>query len=407
MPYPNKNKSPASPDNKQAFNTEFGELTVGMRIDDVSINFHYGVSTKDTKDESTGTGSTNNVGSDAAIQCGAGVGIGRLESLDSVRYRAGHELIIMITHDQTELQSGVDVIHGLLNNSDGLAIGSQGEVPGLWFIEGDNENFITQADWNIDKLDGTDASGFNIDLTKRNLFAITFGYLSIAPIRFYCHTGDNGWVEFHNIMLVNTQTEGHLKNPTLPVSCVVRRELGSGTDVQVKVGSWRAGTVGPEHQVNAADRWFPFTASRVNLAAINTGTNPELFHNLFTLKSAVLMNLKPNHIRAELAVVTFVVDANKGVEFSSHIDGVLVGNSAFNDISPGNSVMSVSTGGTVEGNLGGAATVVAKISDRRTDVKGTGIYFRPDKDFTLGVRGIGGAAVTGDITGTFRWVEEF
>ena len=67
-----------------------------------------------------------------------------------------------------------------------------------------------------------------------------------------------------------------------------------------------------------------------NLAAINTGTNPELFHNLFTLKSAALMNLKPNHIRAELAVVTFMVDANKGVEFSSHIDGALVGGASLN-----------------------------------------------------------------------------
>lgn len=392
---------------KDAFVTEFGELTVGMRIDDVSNNFHYGISTKDSRDRSSGTGSVSNVGSDAAIQCGVGIGEGRLESLDSVRYRAGHELITMVTHDQNDLQSGVDVIHGLLNNDDGVAIGSQGVTPGLWFIEDGNENFTPQTDWNVDKLDGTGPSGFNLDLNQRNLFAITFGYLSIAPIRFYCHTGSKGWVEFHNIILGNTQAEGHLKNPTLPVSCVVRRIAGSGSDVQVKTGSWRAGTIGPERQVNTADRWYDFTASRVNLASIDTVTNPNLYHNIFTMESTEIFNGKNNHIRAEVAVVSFVVDANKSVEFVSQIDATLVGNSPFVDRDVNNSVMSISTGGTSDAPTAGAATVLGKSSDRRTSVRGTGIFIRPGQRLTLGARGIDGASVTGDISASFRWVEEF
>ena len=392
---------------KDAFVTEFGELTVGMRIHDVSNNFHYGVSTKDTRDKSTGTGSVSDVGSDAAIQCGVGVGTGRLESLDAVRYRAGHESLTMITHDQTEFQNGVDVIHGLLNDDDGIAIGSQGVTPGLWFIEGGNENFTAQTDWNVDKLNGTGPSGFNLDLTQRNLFAITFGYLSIAPIRFYCHTGAKGWVEFHNIILGNTQAEGHLKNPTLPVSCVVRRVSGSGDDVQVKTGSWRAGTIGPERQVNAADRWFDFTASRINLGSIDVGVTPNLYHNVFTLKSADLFNGKNNHIRSEVSVVSFVVDANRSVEFVGVVNGALVGNDAFIDKDANNSVMSTSINGTVEGPTSGAATLLSKTSDRRTNVRGTGIFIRPGLQFTLGARGINGSSVTGDISASFRWVEEF
>jgi len=392
---------------KDAFVTEFGELSVGMRIDDVSINFHYGVSTKDTRDKSTGTGSVSNVGSDASVQCGAGVGIGRLESLDAVRYRAGHESMTMITHDQTELQSGVDVIHGFLNDVDGIAIGSQGVTPGLWFTEDGNENFTAQSDWNVDKLDGTGSSKFNLDFTKRNLFAITFGYLSIAPIRFYCHTGAKGWVEFHNIILGNTQAEGHLKNPTLPVSCVVRRNSGSGDDVQVKSGSWRAGTIGPERQDNAADRWFDFTASRVNLGSIDTVANPNLYHNVFTLKSADIFNGKTNHIRSEVSVVNFVVNANKVVEFVGVVNGTLVGNDAFVDKDVNNSITSSSINGTVEGSTSGAATVLGKTSDRRTNVRGTGVFIRPGLQFSLGARGINGSSVTGDISASFRWVEEF
>jgi hypothetical protein len=406
MPYPDKRSAPKTIDGKQAFNTEVGEMTVGLRIDDVSINFHYGVSIKDTIDKSSGTGSVSNVGSDAAVNTGTGVGTGDLVSIDSVRYRSGHESLTMVTHDQTALEAGVDVQHGILDEEDGIAIGSQGTVKGAWFSEGGNETFIPFNEFSEDKLDGSGVSGFDWDPTRRNLFMLTFGYLSIAPLRYYIHTGDE-WIIFHTINVVNEQTTGHLKNPTLPVCMRVRRVSGTGTDVQVKAGSWRGGTVGAEHQVTAADRWFDHTAARVNLAAIDTGTNPDLYHNIFSLTNTTTFNLKINHVRAELAVANFVVDANKSVEFVAIINGTLIGNDAFVDVDTGNSIMSASDNGTVEGATAGAATVLFKASDRRTDVRDTGIFVRPGNTFSLGARGLGGAGVTGDVASSFRWVEEF
>ena len=393
-------------DGKQVMQTEFGELTVGMRIDDVSINFHYGISTRDVRDNSTGTGSSLAIGSDASVSTGTGIGTGEIESLDAVRYRAGHGSLTMITHDQTHLEAGVDIQHGLLNLDDGLAIGSQGTVKGVWFIEGGNENFIPQSSFSHDLLDGTGDSRFNWNSNFRNLFMITFGYLSIAPIKYYISTGD-GWVLFHEINVINSQTTGHLKNPTLPISMRARRVAGTGSDVQIKTGSWRAGTVGPEHQINSANRWYDFTNSKTNLGTINTTTNPNLFHNMFSLTSAQIFNSKPNHIRSEIAVVSFVVDANKSVEFVGVLNGVLVGNDAFIDRDAANSTISSSINGTVEGSQSGAATVLAKASDRRTSVRGTGIYIRSGDTFSLGVRGINGSSVTGDISASFRWVEEF
>ena len=393
-------------DGKQAMNTEFGELTVGMRIDDISINFHYGVSPKDTKSNSSGTGSISSVGADAAVNSGTGIGTGELVSVDAVRYRAGHESMSLLTHDQTALESGVDVMHGLLNSQDGLAIGSQGTEKGVWFVEGGNENFIPASSFSVDKLDGTGVSGFDWDITKRNLFMITFGYLSIAPIRYYIATG-HGWQLFHTIDLINKQTEGHLKNPTLPIAMRVRRVAGSGSDVQVKAGSWRGVTIGAERQLTASDRWFGLVANRTNLAAIDIIANPNLYHNIVTLKSSTILNLKPNHIRTELAIITFVVDGNKGVEFIGMINGTLVGNDAFIAQDSLSSTISTSQNGTANGATSGATTISGKVSSQRIDVRGTGIYIRPGQTFTIGARGLGGAAVTGDISVAGRWVEEF
>lgn len=58
------------------------------------------------------------------------------------------------------------------------------------------DNVINQADWNIDKLDGTGASDITIDITKQQIFVIDFQWLGSGRIRYgfdiggvivYCH----------------------------------------------------------------------------------------------------------------------------------------------------------------------------------------------------------------------------
>jgi hypothetical protein len=403
-----------------ALNTIFGEIRTAEQLDDVSVNFHYGLSTFQLRTTlSTGTGSVGTVGSDALIECGAGVGTGLLESLDAVRYRAGHETLCHFTHNQSELQDGVDVQHGLINAEDALAIGSQGTTPGLWFTEGGNENFIPNTtgapidpddnltQFNVDPLDGTGPSGFTLDLTKRNLFAIAMGYLSIAPIYFMIMAGKKGWVPFHVLDFTNQQAEGHLKNPNLPVAAKVRRVSGSGTSVTIETGSWRAGVAGGDRIEPGADRWFSVEDARVNLASVNIVTDPFLYQNMFTIRNKTSFASKINHIRLEVSIVNFVTDGNKGVEFVGILNGTLAGNDAFVDVNTANSVVDISINGTVDDVKAGPRTILGRIDNRRSDVRNTGIFIRPGQTFTLGARGLDGVAVTGDIAASFRWREEF
>jgi len=45
-------------------------------------------------------------------------------------------------------------------------------------------NKITRANWNVDKLDGTGISGYNLDPTKSQIYFITFEYLGVGDIVF-------------------------------------------------------------------------------------------------------------------------------------------------------------------------------------------------------------------------------
>jgi hypothetical protein len=81
----------------------------------------------------------------------------------------------------------------------------------------DKPNYtISQNNWNIDSLDGTGSSGFNLNFEKNQLFVIDFEWLSVGRIRFgfyifgkiyYCH-------QFINL---NTLDGPYMLTPNLPV----------------------------------------------------------------------------------------------------------------------------------------------------------------------------------------------
>lgn len=88
------------------------------------------------------------------------------------------------------------------------------------------DNEVAQSAWNIDKLDGTGASGITLDISKANIFVIDFEWLGTGRVRFgfvidglvyYCH-------EFLN---ANSLTEVYMSTPNLPVRYSIEND-GTG-----------------------------------------------------------------------------------------------------------------------------------------------------------------------------------
>jgi len=87
---------------------------------------------------------------------------------------------------------------------------------------------ILQSNWNVDKLDGTGISSYNLDFTKTQLFVIDFEWLGVGRIRFgfyiygiiyYCHQVNN----------VNTLTAPYMRSPNLPIRYEIRGNNASQT----------------------------------------------------------------------------------------------------------------------------------------------------------------------------------
>lgn len=387
---------------RQGFVSGFGEVVTGQRRDDISLNFVYSNSAKDVTDTSAGTGSIGHTGALAEVRSGAGVGEGRLESVDSTRYRAGHHFDCMFTTLYESNEDGVNSRHGLYDERDGFAFGFQGTQFGIWYKNNTVEIFIPQTSWNRKKLDGTEIEigGFDLDPSTLNIYYISYAHLGVFPPYFQVYLGDVlGWQTVHVIETTNSLTVTTVDNPNLPVSMAVERASGTGVDVVLRSGSWRAGAIGEDQEDNSSDRWFNFTVLEVSL--VSSARN-----NVFTLRSKDLFQGKNNHVRAEISVVSFSnEDSAKTVAFFGTTGGILDGNGAFTDINSADSVMQVSTGGTVSGGAQGPATVQSAKTDRRSDVRGTGIFIYPGEDFT--VEAETPAGFNGTVSVSFRWVEGF
>ena len=374
-----------------------GEQHVGFKDDDISINFQYGISTHDVKNGGsvTGTGAKGTFKSTATMETGPGIGSATLESKDAIRYRAGHECFAEISWIFATPAANVNQYAGFKNSADGWCAGYKGLDFGLWFIEGGNVNFIKQADFNVDKMDGSGESGYLVIPQKANLYRLSYGWHGFLPLILEVKVG-TVWRKAHEQVFTNVATETHLENPNLPIAGVIERTAGTGASLKMYTGSWRGGSVAGPKETSNADRWFAVTKLDATVAASPTNTN------IFTIRNKAIYNGKSNHILVELAVVTFDSTLNKTVAVYGTKNATLSG-TTWTSVDSVNSVVEYNMGGTVTGGQRGPATVIKAGGDRRTDVRGTGIKIHPGDALTFEVSP--GGTVNGAFSISARFVE--
>ena len=83
---------------------------------------------------------------------------------------------------------------------------------------------IKQSSWNIDKMDGTGTSGYNIDLTKMQMFYIDYTWYGAGTIRYGFRATDGTVTYCHRIANNNTNSEAYMRSGNLPARYETRME---------------------------------------------------------------------------------------------------------------------------------------------------------------------------------------
>ena len=75
---------------------------------------------------------------------------------------------------------------------------------------------IPQSQWNIDKCDGTGPSGYNLDLTKMQMFYIDYSWYGAGFIRWGFRGPDGNVIYCHKMINNNVNTEAYMRSGNLP-----------------------------------------------------------------------------------------------------------------------------------------------------------------------------------------------
>ena len=385
--------------NRQGHVGIFGDQIVSPRLDDISVQFQYNIASNDVTSAVTGSGVVEHNGTNfmrVRAGTGAAAGTAKATSVDTVRYRTGHDIYVYFTcYFSAPAANGKQYI-GLLDAVDGVAIGYNGTNFGTLYRSGGADVFKPQSGFNKNTMLAEsfgDGSGYVLDPSKVNLYRINLGYLGIAPIIFEVYGGtDFGWIPFHVMEFTNQQTTTHLQNPILPMRVEVESTGNAVLDIHTP--SWNAGVL-IDRQDEKADR---FQTARNSKTSVSTETN------IFTLKNLATFQGKVNHIVSELISISASADGAKNVIVYFKKNATLGGSPSYANIDAVNSVLQIDTAGTtVTGGTLMYALELAKVESKVLNLFDAHIKILPGETLTVSAS----SAAASDISITVRERELF
>jgi hypothetical protein len=150
---------------------------------------------------------------------------------------------------------------------------------------------IDRASWNLDKLDGTGPSGFNLDVTKGAVFLLEYTWHGAGRVRFGVKAAKAN-IYFHEFDFDNSQTYTYSRNPYQPIKAEIINTASTASATELHVHTISAYV--HNHKQEAAN--IIFSASRgVTYKTMAGG----VYRPLLSIRPALLFNSRINRVTVE------------------------------------------------------------------------------------------------------------
>lgn len=289
----------------------FSRLRVSNPVTLFDSTFLYDKQPLVFEEDITGGASATHVPNNSAVTLttsGTGVEEAVLQAYRRARYRPGKSHLVAISFKFGPEVAGVTKEVGINDDLNGILLQQSGSVLSI-IVRSSSDTpteSVAQADWNIDKLDGTGPSGITLDITKPHIFYMDMQWLGVGRVRVGFDI--NGLIVYvHEFNHANENEYVYMRNLIQPI-----RYRVSSVDA---VGTMDAICSTVQSEGGAEDRFgFMFSQSVFERpATLNTRThivsirpkalfNGELNTNEFTARALELFAIADQPIFWELVV---------------------------------------------------------------------------------------------------------
>jgi len=152
-------------------------------------------------------------------------------------YQPGKSQLIFITGLMGAIKANVRQRIGYFDNNNGVFFEQNGtdlRVVRRTFVSGSAvDNAVNQSSWNIDPLDGTGPSGYNLNTATVQIYVIDFSWLGVGQVRMGV-ISENFIIYCHAFVAANTLTAVWSQTPTLPVRFELTNTGASASNTTMK-----------------------------------------------------------------------------------------------------------------------------------------------------------------------------
>lgn len=327
-----------------------------------------------------------------------------MQTYEYFRYRAGHSQLCYITFNMNGGVANVMKFAGYSDGTNGIEFQMNGTTPQFTIYSSTSRETetVAQSDWNLDKLNGTGASGITANFSKVQILVIDFQALYVGRVRVgFDINGVVTWA--HEFRHANVDTDPYFATANLPVRCGM-----TSTGTVSTTMNFICCTVQSENG-DISREGFHFSQDASVTAASGAKTH------LISIQPKTTFNSITNRSKIILDSVDIIVRGNNPVHYDICIGDVLTGTTTFTDVNTTYSAAQYNTAGTTSGSpsiiiysghIPASATVKGSASQDlivkypiTLDVAGAA---RALGRITVLVTGLGGTSL---VEGVINWTE--
>jgi hypothetical protein len=269
-----------------------------------------------------------------------------MQSYEYLPYQPGRSQLIFVTFNMIAAVANVLKFAGYSDGVNGIEFQLDGTTKQfvIYSASSAGNETVTQSSWNLDKLDGTGASGFTLDITKTQILVIDIQALYVGRVRVGFDIGGN-IIYAHEFLHANLFASPYIQTANLPVRCGMTCTATVSTTMNFICSA--VISEGGTEDINV----FGYTFQQ-DSGAISVGTGGT---HMLSLRPRTTFNSFTNRTRVAYIDVEIYNAGNQPIQWQLCVGQAITGTTTFN---PVNNTYSSSEYNIVGGLSGSPAIVI-------------------------------------------------
>jgi hypothetical protein len=264
-----------------------------------------------------------------------------MQTYEYLPYQPGRSQLIFVTFNMVAAVADTLKFAGYSDGVNGVEFQLSGTTKQFIVYSGSSSGneTVTQSSWNLDKLDGTGASGITLDITKTQILVIDIQALYVGRVRVGFDIGGQ-IIYCHEFLHANLFASPYVQTANLPVRCGMTCTGTVSTTMNFICSA--VISEGGSEDINVYGYTFQQDSGLVNVGTGGT--------HMLSLRPRTTFNSITNRSRVAFIDVEIFNTGNQAIQWQLCLGQAITGTTTYNNVNTSYSSSEYNVLGTLSGS---------------------------------------------------------